>query len=316
MPQFLLKPPPLRPGDTIGLIAPASPDDPALIAAGIKRLQEHGFNIALGLAAHQKRRYLAGSDAQRGKDINEMFAAPEIHGIICLGGGYGTMRILDLLDYDAIRAHPKVFVGYSDITALHLSITQRTGLVTFHGPMVVPDMSGDLSPYTWDRFYHAVTAATPLGPVTNPPQTAPPEFIVPGTARGRLTGGNLSLIAATLGTPYEIDTTGKILCLEEVGEAPYRIDRMLTQLLLAGKLQAAAGVVFAVCADCDADPASASFTVEEVLRDRLGGLGKPVLSNLYFGHTADKTTLPLGVMAVLDSDLGGLAIIEAATAAD
>lgn len=309
-----LKPPPLRPGDTIGLVAPASPDDPALVAAGIARLQAQGFNIALGLTAQQKWRYLSGPDAQRAKDINIMFTSPEIRGIMCIGGGYGSMRILEMVDYDAIRAHPKIFVGYSDITALHLAIAQRTGLVTFHGPMLVPDIAGDMPPYTWDSFYQAVTATTPLGLVGNPPRMAPPRFIVPGTARGPLVGGNLSLIAAMLGTPYEIDTTGKILCLEEVGEAPYRLDRMLTQLLLAGKLQAAAGIVVAVCADCDADRAADSFTVNEVLYNRLGDLGKPVLTNLYFGHTPDKATLPWGVMAVLDKDIGGLAVVEAATA--
>lgn len=314
MSYAMLKPRPLCPGDTIGLIAPASPDDPALIAMGIKRLQEKGFQIVLGITAKQKRGYLAGPDAHRAKDINIMFAAPEIRGIICLGGGYGTMRLLELVDYDVIRTHPKVFVGYSDITALHISITQRTGLVTFHGPMVVPDMGGELSPYTWDCFYRAITSSAPLGAITNPPQAPLPEFIVPGNAQGRLTGGNLSLITATLGTPYEIDTRDKILCLEEVGEAPYRIDRMLTQLLLSGKLQAAAGVVFAVCADCEADPASRSFTLNEVLRDRLGGLNKPVLTNLYFGHTPDKATLPLGVLATLNSAGGGLTITETATA--
>lgn len=308
-----IKPRRLRPGDTIGIIAPASPGKIEHTEAGCRWLEEQGFYVYSGSTIGQTYGYLAGTDAERAADINTMFASPAINGIICLRGGYGTMRLLDLLDYDIIRANPKVFVGYSDITALHLSIGQRTGLITFHGPMVASDL-GQLPPdYTCDRFLSAVMNTCPIGPVTNPPLVPPPVFIAPGAARGQLTGGNLSLISATLGTRYEINTCGKILLLEEVGEDPYRIDRMLTQLLLAGKLQAAVGIVFDVCSGCDVegeDPASA-FTVEEVLRDRLGNLEKPVLCNLYFGHTPEKATLPLGVEASLTVE-EGLVITEAA----
>lgn len=309
-----IKPKRLSPGDTIGVIAPASPGDQELAMAGLKWLEERGFRVELGMSINQTLGYLSGPDALRAADINDMFASPAIDGIVCLRGGYGTMRLLELLDYSIIQANPKVFVGYSDITALHVSIGQRTGLVTFHGPMVASDMGQGLSEYTWDYFSRAVSAPEPLGPVVNPPLSPSPVCIAKGTAEGRLAGGNLSLITATLGTPYEIDTCGKILCLEEVGEAPYRIDRMLTHLLLAGKLQAAAGIVFDVCADCDKEARPPSFTVEEVLRDRLGGLRKPVLHHLHFGHTADKATLPMGVTAVLESQTGGLRIIETATA--
>ena len=307
-----IKPKRLCPGDTIGVIAPASPGDLELFRAGIRWLEEQGFRVELGKTVEQTLGYLAGTDADRAVDINGMFASPTINGIFCLRGGYGTMRLLDLLDYELIRNNPKIFVGYSDITALHLSIGQRTGLVTFHGPMVASDMGKGLSEYTGDSFFRAITIAKPLGTVTNPPEILPPVFIAPGKAQGYLIGGNLSLIVSTLGTPYEIDTCGKILCLEEVGEAPYRIDRMLTQLLLAGKLQDAAGIVVAVCQGCDMDDPP-SLTLEEVLRDRLGDLHKPVLYNLHFGHTGEKATLPLGVMAVLDSEIGGLEVIESAT---
>lgn len=308
-----IKPKRLYPGDTIGVIAPASPGDPELAAAGVKWLEERGFRVRLGTSADQTLGYLSGPDELRAADINAMFAAPDIDGIVCLRGGYGTMRLLKLLDYSIIRTHPKVFVGYSDITALHTSIGQRTGLVTFHGPMVASDFGKGLPDYTWDYFFRAVAAPEPLGPIINPPLSPPPLFIAPGTTRGPLTGGNLSLIAATLGTPYEIDTRGKILCLEEVGEAPYRIDRMLTQLLLSGKLQESAGIVFDVCADCSAADDAPDFTVAEVLQDRLGNLNKPVLYNLCFGHTADKATLPLGVIATLGSEIGGLVVTERAT---
>lgn len=308
-----IKPRRLRPGDTIGVIAPASYGDPEMAAAGIQWLEEQGFRVQMGMTIDERLGYLSGSDALRADDINVMFASQEVDGIVCLRGGYGAMRLLHLLDYDLIRTHPKVFIGYSDITALHLSIGQRTGLVTFHGPMVASDMGPGLSDYTREQFYRAIINDVPLGPVANPPLSPPPVFIVPGMARGCLTGGNLSLITATLGTPYEIETRDKIICIEEVGEAPYRIDRMLTQLLLAGKLQAAAGIVFDVCAGCDEEAEPPGFTVEEVLRDRLGSLAIPVLFNLHFGHTADKATLPLGVMAELGAQVGGLTVIETAT---
>lgn len=308
------KPRRLRPGATLGVIAPAGPGSPEQAAAGLAWLEQAGFRIKQGATVSQELGYLAGPDALRAADLNAMFADPAVDGIICLRGGYGTMRLLELLDYDLIRQNPKVFVGYSDITALHTSIGQRAGLVTFHGPMVASDLGKEVSPYTWEYFLQAVTAPAPLGLLVNPPLAPAPEFIVPGTAAGPLAGGNLSLLAATLGTPYELDTTGKILCLEDVGEAPYRIDRLLTQLSLAGKLQAAAGIVFDVCADCEAEAKPPSFTVAEVLAERLGNLGKPVLINLHFGHTADKATLPLGVNATLRTEDGGLVITEAATA--
>ncbi|SDD86692.1 S66 peptidase family protein [Sporomusa acidovorans] len=308
-----IKPRRLCPGATLGIIAPASPGNRETAAAGIHWLKEQGFQVRLGLTVNQEEGYLAGADTARAADLNAMFASPDIDGIICLRGGYGTMRLLDLLDYDLIKAHPKIFVGYSDITALHTSIGQRTGLVTFHGPMAAADMGKTIPDYTWNYFWRAVTSPEPLGLLVNPPQAPAPQFIVPGSAEGCLTGGNLSLIAATMGTAYEIDTYDKILCLEDVGEAPYRLDRMLTQLLLAGKLQAAAGIVVDVFADCEEEATPPSFTVEEVLRNRLGGLNKPVLMNLYFGHTADKVTLPLGIKATLRSQDGGLAVVETAT---
>lgn len=311
----LLRPKRLSSGDTIGVIAPASPGDRELALAGVRWLEEQGYRVELGASFYQETGYLAGLDTLRADDINTMFANPGIDGIICLRGGYGTMRLLEKIDYHIIRANPKAFVGYSDITALHINISQRTGLVTFHGPMVASDMGKCLSPYTQDYFWRAVSSAGPIGAIMNPPLVAPPVSISPGKAEGRLTGGNLSLVVSTLGTPYEIDTKDKILCLEEVGEAPYRIDRMLTQLHLAGKLQATAGIVFDVCADCDSEDDETSFTVEEVLRDRLGNLRKPVLAQLYFGHTPDKVTLPIGIHASLESgtETGSLMITETAT---
>lgn len=307
------KPKRLYPGDTIGVITPASPGNLESADQGILWLEKQGFHVKLGKSVNQANDYLAGTDAERAADIHDMFAAPDVDGIICMRGGYGTMRLLEQLDYSLIQCHPKVFVGYSDITALHTSIGQRTGLVTFHGPMVSSDIGKDLTEYTGNALLRAITSAEPLGLIDNPPLFPSPEFIVPGIAEGCLTGGNLSLIASTLGTPYEINTQGKILCLEEVGEEPYRMDRMLTQLLLAGKLQEAAGIVMGVCADCDPmpDAKSPGIQLEEVIQDRLGSLKKPVLYQLHFGHTENQVTLPFGVTARLDTN--GLVITETAT---
>lgn len=307
----LLKPRRLYPGATLGVIAPAGHGSSEAAAAGIAWLETQGFKVELGQNALAEWGYLAGQDRARADDLHRMFASPQIDGIVCLRGGYGTMRLLDLLDYELIKAHPKVFVGYSDITALHTVFSERAGLVTFHGPMAASDMSGEIPEYTVHALLAAVTGDAVLGPIDNPPDTSSPAFIAPGTARGRLTGGNLSVLCATLGTPYEIDTTNKILCLEDVGEAPYRIDRLLTQLLLAGKLQASAGIVLGVFSGCEDDEGS-GFTLAEVLQNRLAGLKVPILTNLYFGHTTNKTTLPFGVMAELDSDRG-LSITETAT---
>lgn len=307
------KPRRLYPGDTIGVIAPASPGTPESLQAGISWLEAQGYQVETGASVDQVLGYLSGSDELRAADIHHMFSSPEVDAIFCLRGGYGTMRLLELLDYDLIRANPKIFLGYSDITALHLSIGQRAGLVTFHGPMVASDMGPGLPEYTRSSFFRTLAGARPAGLVGNPPSTPPPALISGGRAKGLLTGGNLSLLTATLGTPYELDTTDQILCIEEVGEAPYRIDRMLTQLLLAGKLQAAAGLVFAVCADCDSSEDEPDFTVEQVLKERLGSLNIPVLCQVYFGHTVEKVTLPFGVKAVLDHR--GLVIGETATIA-
>lgn len=310
----VIKPRRLLPGNTIGIIAPASLSHGEDAAAGVRWLTEQGFRVIMGHSTSQQFGYLSGRDEERAADLHQMFACPDVDGIICLRGGYGTMRILDIIDFEIIRQNPKVFVGYSDITALHTAINQRTGLITFHGPMVESDLRSEMPTYTGEHFLQALASEEPLGLILHPSaEDQEQRFITKGTAEGRLTGGNLSLIAATMGTPYEIDTTGKILCLEDVGEAPYRIDRMLTQLLLGGKLQSAAGIVVDLFSRCDEEGRAGSFTVEEVLTERLGGLEKPVLMNVLFGHTPVKATLPLGGMARLADRERGLVITETAT---
>ncbi len=316
--QALVRPRALREGDTVGLITPATyVSDPDRLALAVRTVTYFGLRAKMGRNVRKRIGYLGGSDQERLDDLHAMFRDPEVKGVLAIRGGYGSERLLDRIDYGLLRANPKVFLGYSDITALHLAIQKRAGLVTFHGPVLVSGFSA----YTQKAFRRALFDARPLGSLTNPPETnalRPAHTlraVRPGRARGALIGGNLTLVTSTLGTPYEIDTRGRILFLEDVDEQPYGVDRMLTQLRLAGKLSAAAGIVFGECNNCvprEFRPSfESSFSVGEVLDQILGGLPIPVLSGLTIGHTDDQLTLPLGVEATLDADRGELTVEQA-----
>ncbi|KUK12143.1 MAG: Muramoyltetrapeptide carboxypeptidase [Moorella sp. 60_41] len=297
----MLQPPPLKPGDCVGIAAPAGPlQQEGYLSRGMERLRSWGFRVVLGRPRQGCEGYLAGRDEDRLAELEAMFASPEIKAIICLRGGYGSLRLLSDLDYGLIRSHPKIFLGYSDITALHLAMVQKAGLVTFHGPMIYPELGGHLTPFTRDSLLGMLTGAP--ASLTVRPLPGKALAVSHGRAGGRLIGGNLSLLVATLGTPFEIDTRGAVLFWEEVDEPPYRVDRMLTQLLLAGKLSAAAAIAVGECVGCG--------DLEELLRDRLAPLGIPCLYGLPCGHGADMATLPLGVYATLDADRGYLRIEE------
>src|SRR5690554_2046956 len=318
-PRRLIRPRRLRPGDRVALIAPSSPAYGSnatarqMIERARSRLHDAGLRTVVGAHAEHAHGYLAGRDEDRAADIMAAFTNSELAGIVRLRGRYGTPRLLDRLDYDVIARNPKVFVGYSDITALHLALTQRAGLVTFHGLMGLDlaarpatQAEADARFFTWEWFLRAVLRPEPLGPLPAraPWQAGPVHTVVPGTAAGPLAGGNLSLIANTLGTPYEIDTAGKILLIEEVSEAPYRIDRMLTQLRLAGKLDAAAGFIFAEWTDCQPEAGRPSLTLEQVLADIIVPLGKPAVAGLAAGHGPGRLTLPLGAQVRLEAPPG------------
>ncbi len=317
--QPLIRPPRLRPGDTVGLISPSTPvTDPDLLQKAARTIEHFGWKVKWGRGVGRKSGYFGSPIEERVEDLHTMFRDPSVNAVFAIRGGYGSSQILDRIDYGLIRRNPKVFVGYSDITAMHLAIHQQTGLVTFHSP--VP-----LSPFTdYSRksFLRAISVSGPIGRQGNPPEsdqlrpTHTLRTILPGKATGRLVGGNLTLISTLMGTPYEIDSRGAILFLEDVGEEPYRIDRMLTQLRLAGKLEAAAGIIFGECVDCgpsDYKPfVSAGFSLGEVLDATLGNLRIPVLFGLTIGHTSDQMTLPMGVSAQLDADGGSIEITESA----
>lgn len=305
----MIKPRMLRFGDTIGIISPSSPTSEENINKAYDIITKMGFKVKMGKSPYERYGYLSGNDSIRADDINNMFMDNEVDGIICMRGGYGTPRILDLLDYDAIKNNPKVFVGYSDITALHIAFTQIANLVTYHGPMISSDMIENFSEFSKDSLFKAIMHTEAMGLISNPPG----EEIITingGVAEGAIIGGNLSLIADTIGTAYEIDVKGKILFIEEVGEEPYAIDRMLNQLRLSGKLNEAEGIILGDFKDCDPKKHNESLSLEQVIQDHIKPVGKPTIANLKAGHCNPMVTLPFGLKARLDADKKELTILE------
>ena len=306
------KPFALVPGSTLGIIAPASPvAGPVCIEEGIRLLEGLGFRVVLGKYALNKNKYLAGSDPERAADLCAMFLDPRINGVVCLRGGYGSMRLLHRIDYRIIRRNPKVLVGYSDITALQLAIWKKAGLVTFSGPMLAPDFACAGNGTTLKQFYRALTNPRPLGVI--PPAPGDRAVVInPGRARGRLLGGNLSLVTATLGTPYEINTRGVILFLEEVNEQPYRIDRMLSTLRLMGALDRIAGFIWGRCTDCGPGETFGSLTIEQILDDYIRPLGIPAYRGAQIGHISQQFIVPVGGLVEMDADAGTFRMLEPA----
>lgn len=289
----------LSPGDRVCLLSPASPPVPASRArAGRARLQALGWEVVTGRAWLRRRGYLAGSDGDRAGDLARALAAPEIRAVFCTRGGYGAARILER--FDPARLRPKILVGYSDITLLHLAL-QRGGRVGFWGPM--PGTAAGITPFSARWLLRAIARPAPVGAL---PLGRGLGLVRRGRARGRLTGGTLTLLAASLGTPYAVETRGRIVFLEDVSEEPYRLDRLLTQLLAAGRLSDAAGIVLGRFTACGSRPRAGdrSLSVREVLGDRLLGLGVPVLDGLPLGHVPNQVTLPYGVMASVTAGPG------------
>ncbi|MCM3781453.1 LD-carboxypeptidase [Neobacillus mesonae] len=289
----------LQAGDTVGIVAPASHGDSVRITRAADYLNQLGLQVHFGKTVYMEYGYLAGTDEERARELNEMFADSRIKAIICARGGYGTARIADLLDYDQIARHPKIFWGYSDITFLHQAIYKRTGLVTFHGPMLTCLAKDDVHPQTMEGFRLLFEGQVPLYSEA----VSPLKTLVPGAAEGPVVGGNLSLIVSTLGTPYEIDTTGKLLLIEDIDEEPYRIDRMLNQLFQAGKLSDASGIIVGDFHNCIPDKRERSLSLEEVINHYITKAARPAMTGFCIGHGSPNIAVPLGATAVLDTHL-------------
>jgi muramoyltetrapeptide carboxypeptidase len=306
-----IKPRALRPGDTIGVVSPSSYKAFEALRPGIEKIQRRGYKLVFGEHAFDRRGYLAGEDRDRAADLNAMFARKDVKAVLCTRGGYGASRILDYLDWDTIRAHPKPLIGYSDITTLHIAFLRYTDMVVYHAPMIIT-LSRDVSEHAIQNLFDVLEKPEPLG--TYDTREGNVQTLVPGIAEGELTGGCLCLVTATCGTPEQIDAKGKILCIEDVDEAPYAVDRMLTQLKRCGVLDEAAGFVIGEITDWQkhvSDPAE-SLTMEQVWQDIIVPLGKPAIIGFPFGHVVNPLTLPLGVQARLDATAGTLTLLEPA----
>jgi muramoyltetrapeptide carboxypeptidase len=322
-----IKPPRLNFGDTIGIVAPASaPPDPKAIDHSIAALEKLGFKPKLGANVRKRWGFLAGSDRERAADLMKMFVDRNVNAILCVRGGYGTARLLPLLDYEKIRANAKVFIGYSDITSLHCAFLVKANLISFHGPMLNSDfIKDDFPEFTLRSFLRTLIQPEPAASIKQGSRVEGRKkkssggdirILHPGKATGKLIGGNLSILCATLATPYQPSFKNKILFLEDLDEVPFRFDRMLTHLLNAGLLQQVAGVAIGINKNC-IDPKAKRCneyrqTMEDVFKERLAPLKVPVVLGLPFGHVPMNATLPVGVKATLDGIKGDLVIEESA----
>jgi muramoyltetrapeptide carboxypeptidase len=289
--------PRLSEGDTVVLFSPAGPvEDDGRLERAQTTLERIGLDVRIARHAMARRGYLAGTDDERLSDLNDALRDPAVRGLFALRGGYGTMHLLPHVDYEALRRDPKVVIGYSDLTALLNTLTARTGVVTFHGPVA---SSGAWSQRVIGWLRDAVFHGGTIGELHAPASYT----IADGAASGRLAGGNLSLIAALVGTPYAIDFSGAIALIEDVNEAPYRMDRMLTQLRFAGALKNARGIVVGECRDCDVNEAEmyGDVNLRDVLIEQLGSLNVPVLADIEAGHIEEQWTLPVGAAVSIDT---------------
>ncbi|MFA6541158.1 MAG: LD-carboxypeptidase [Bacteroidota bacterium] len=310
-----IKPAALKKGDLIGVVCPASPPSSVeKISRGVEYLERLGYRVTLGKNIDKVYGYLAGTNEERADDLNGMFADKNVKAIIAVRGGYGTPRILPFIDYSLIKKNPKILVGYSDLTALQLAIFQKTGLITFSGPMVGVEMFKGIDPFTEEHFWKTVTSTKKIGPIRLPAGRVFTS-IRKGKSSGRLLGGNLSLITSILGSSYSPSYSGALLFLEEIEEELYRFDRMMTQLKIARIFDLSNGVLIGELTDVKAsDTSKPNLTLEQILADTFAGIKKPVMTGLVYGHVPKKLTIPVGAEAVMDAGKGTVTIIEPAAA--
>jgi len=313
----IIKPPKLQSGDKIALVAPGSYISDAELQDSIKNLNDLGFETMYSDKILLQSGYFAGTDEDRAKDLMEKFSDKTVRGIVCARGGYGCSRILPLLDYSVIRTNPKALVGYSDITALLYGIYQKAGLISFHGPVG----TSTFNDYSLNNFKKVLMNPDNSSTFSNSISGDDENIygvttIVKGKRKGRLVGGNLSIMVSLIGTEFDLDYSNKIVFIEEVGEEPYRIDRMLTQMMQAGKFKNSAGIMMGIFRKCEVKEESAltskSFTLMEVLKDRFSSLKIPVVYGMSFGHVKDKFTIPFGALAELNADRQTFTLLERA----
>ncbi|MFZ4506769.1 MAG: S66 peptidase family protein [Fimbriimonas sp.] len=300
-----MKPRALKPGDTVGLVTPASPLGLEKIAFLIQLLEEEGYRVQLGAHAFDRDDYLAGSDEARAADLMWAFTDPTIDAVICNRGGYGAARLFPYLDLDVMAASGKIFAGFSDITTLHLALLRR-GLPVLHAPMGIT-LVRERARWVYDSLRRALCGEDPI-----PAEATKGTCLVPGIAEGSVTGGCLCLICDSLGTPDSIDCHGKIVIIEDVDENPHRVDAMLTHLINAGQIQHAAGIVIGEMSGTDErlDEGIGAKPWRTIVQDRLGGLGIPLIVDFPFGHAPQMLSLPLGIRALLDAEAGTLTYLE------
>ncbi|MBL8003729.1 MAG: LD-carboxypeptidase [Candidatus Kapabacteria bacterium] len=308
----IIKPKALNKNSTIAITAPAGASSVSDIQSGIDFFQSMGLKVVIGNTVKTGTYfgYLSAPDTIRATEFMNFVKDPSIDAIVCARGGYGVMRMLPYLDFDVIRDNPKIIMGFSDITALATAIFNNSGLVNFHGPVA----SSSYNKFTVDSLKKSLFLNTEQ-PFEYTPYIEPTSVVLAqGTAEGRLVGGNLSMLVATMGTPYEIQTKDSILFMEEILEEPYRVDRMITQLLLGGKLDDCNGIIMGHFTKCEATSKSASFkaqfSLREVLMDRFQHLSVPVLYGFPFGHILEKLTIPFGVKARISTEEKSLTLLE------
>ena len=299
------KPKALKPGDTISLVSPASPLTPEQTANGIGILEKAGYRVKLAPNVYSATEYLAGSDEDRARDLQDAFEDPETQAVFCSRGGYGCSRLMPHLDLDRMAASGKLFSGFSDITVLHAALNRR-GLPTLHAPMALT-LHTDREAWVYESLLAALKGENPI------PTGAPVgKTLVPGKAHGTVVGGCMILICDLIGTPEQLDMRGKIVVLEDVDEAPHRVDAMLTHLFNSGSIQTAAGIVIGEMTRTDerVDKSIGDRSWREIVRERLGGLSIPTIIDFPFGHAKQMLSLPLGIHAEMDANLGTLMYTE------
>ena len=296
----IIKPARLSPGDIIGIAAPAGPFEIEKFERGLTAIKDMGFEVLVPDNLQQPERYLAGSDTWRASVLNDLFKAPEVKGIICARGGYGSIRILDRMDFDLFRHHPKIFLGFSDISALISSITTQSCLTAFHGPNVTT--LGMASPQTKTSFYEAVTSDQALDI-----RSQKIRVISPGIGTGIVSGGNLATLCHLVGTPYSPTYRGCLFVMEDIEEAPYKIDRMLFQMKMAGCFQGLSGVAIGSFQDCGRYEG-----ICDIVKNIFADIQIPILGGFEIGHGDDNVTIPMGIRATLDTDQGALLYQESA----